>query len=389
MGSRTNANGSSGNSRTCISADDFVVMLRHLAEAHSRETSSTRSRAPRAAVSQQRAVSAVPSGSAGSANQDGAQQQTTPALWRAQLVRARLENAVQDVLDFISSVSVLLCLGALKLTLRIVRVSQTIAHLFERGFGGTSSSDGQVNKLTSVHWTVTSMIIQLQGLRLEMMSREKVVNDFISRHQISLPLSARVKQYVSKSQPQQICEANVEALRRLSMDLLLDLGEEMRVPAPSTHPFFISLRSKHPHLVRELCQEALQPMLKCPEEMVFFAGEQCSQMYFVANGNLQYTMSQPREQDARRPQDAAYLRRTLSSGQWLSEAALWTSWVHRGELRVITDSFLFALDASGFARVISSHKVAHVLAASYARKFVETLNRGPQTDLMDAAPVDQ
>jgi len=106
-------------------------------------------------------------------------------------------------------------------------------------------------------------------------------------------------------------------------------------------------------------------------------------MYFVANGNLQYTINQQRDADPRKMPEM--VRRMLYGGQWLSEAALWTSWVHRGELRVVTDSLLLALDASGFARVISSHKAAHLLAAAYARKFVESLNRGPQTDLTEPA----
>lgn len=177
---------------------------------------------------------------------------------------------------------------------------------------------------------------------------------------------------------------NIHHLQKLSTELLMELHEECAGrPALPPHPFFENLRRCHPHLVQELCLEALVPLLRFSDEIVFSAGEACLQMYFVANGNLQYTINQQRDSDSRRALEV--VRRMLYGGQWLSEAALWTSWVHRGELRVVLDSLLLALDASGFARVISSHKAAHVLAAAYARKFVESLNRGPQTDLTEPA----
>jgi len=101
-------------------------------------------------------------------------------------------------------------------------------------------------------------------------------------------------------------------------------------------------------------------------------------MYVIISGQVQYICASTQPQ-----------RQTLHSGRWVSEAALWTGWVHRGELRATSDCLLFALDASGFAKVISSHKSAHAFAAQYARKFVEGLNRGLQTDIVDAGPVDQ
>merc|ERR1712224_328299 len=115
--------------------------------------------------------------------------------------------------------------------------------------------------------------------------------------------------------------------------------------------------------------------LRSPDEVVFLAGDPCSRMYFVVSGQLQYTSYE--RPGTRRAPEEAQSQRMLCSGDWLCEAALWTSWVHRGDLRVVSDCLLFALDASGFARVVSGHKAAHVSAAAYARRFVEGLNAGP------------
>lgn len=366
MGTRSYANGTptSASTGNCIGADDFVYMLRHLAEAHVRETSG-RGRNMRL----QRLANHA--------------KESAPGYLR--MVRARIECAFQDVRDWASSICMLLCVGALKMFLRVVRLGQTSVCSW-CGLG-RAKADGTVTFTTSMHWSLTNMILQLQGLRLEKTVQQQAVHDFLGRHHISVPLSARVKKYIGFSQPQQIRESNIHSLQKLSTELLMDLHEEMRAPALPAHPFFISLRAKHPHLVRELCHEALVPLLKFSDEIVFSTGEPCLQMYFVANGNLQYTINQQRDADPRRIPEV--VRRMLYGGQWLSEAALWTSWVHRGELRVVTDSLLLALDAAGFARVISSHKAAHVLAAAYARKFVESLNRGPQTDLTEPATPPQ
>lgn len=344
------------------SADEFIAILRHLAEAVSREA------ADRNGHRKQHVQGVAPS----------------PLFvpGRFQLLQAKLESVLQDTQEFVSSVSVLLCVGFLTLARKLNYVWL--------GFGN-GRADG-LGKSTSVHWSLTNLLVQLQALRQEKRTRQDAVYDFLRTHRISAPLSNKVKRYVKRSHVARARELEAEALRKLSAELLLDLHDELRAPALSTHPFFCLLRARHPHLIRELCREALQPLLRAPEEVVFLAGEQCCRMYFVVSGQLQYT-SYERPGLQRRSPDEAQSQRMLCSGDWLSEAALWTSWVHRGDLRVVSshlvsDCLLFALDASGFARVVSGHKAAHVSAAAYARRFVEGLNAGPYNDLSDPAPVD-
>lgn len=355
--------------RSGVHADDFVAILRHLSDAASREASSASSRLARC-----RAVAG-----------QGFLLDDAPGYLTCML--ARVELLFKGVQDLINFISFCLCLVVLKVALRVVGFRRSCRHMCCR-----MREDGKVDGLTSLQWRLTSTIMQLQGLCAEHAQRSRELADFLARHRISVALATRVKKYVDRSLPHQIRESNIEGMRRISTQLLVDLHEEMRVPALSVHPFFVNLRAKHPHLVRELYQEALEPMLRSTDEMVFCAGEACCQMYFVVSGHVLYT-GNIKETDPQKTADGQYavtqIRRTLHGGQWLSEAALWTGWVHRGELRVVADCFLFALSAAGFARVISSHKSAHVFAAGYARKFVETLNRGPQTDLVEAAPVDQ
>jgi len=354
--------------RTGISADDFMAILRHLSEA-ARE------------VPMNRRLAQV---------KNSIQSDSSMASSRFHVLLARLESTLRSTQGWIGAASVLVCLGTLRLA-RALLLTHLVACFWCGCRAKTGAEAGKVDKCTLVHWALTNMIIQLRGIRQEQTCRQRVLGDFLNRNRISTVLSTRLKRYLARSHPQEIRESNIELLRRDSTEILVDLHEEMRLPVLSAHPFFDSLRTNHPHLVRELCHEALQPMLKSPEDIVFCAGEASSRMFFVVSGHVQYMARIPsRDVDPRRPESITTLvRRTLQGGQWLSEAALWTAWIHRGELRPITDCLFFALEASGFARVISSHQSAHIFAAAYARKFVDGLNRSPQSDLAEAAPVDQ
>lgn len=358
-----------------VGAEEFVVMLWHLAEA---SNVLIRTKGGGGAGGR-------PAGGKGGANaNNGAPppfEGTSPTMGRLREMVARLMWFLQSAQDLIGAISNLLCLWTLRLLLRVLSLSPCLRCC------GRAKGPGQVDKITSVHWATANVMVQLQGQRRERISRHKAVHEFLCRHKISSLLSLHVRRHVDRSAADRSKETGIESSRRVSTEIIVNLMEEMHVPVFSVHPFFVNLRTKHPHLVRELCHEALQPMLVSLDEIVFCANEVCSRMYIVISGHVQYCANVQQRDSAN--SGPALVRRTLHEGKWVSEAALWTGWVHRGELRAVTDCLLFALDASGFARVISSHKSAHAFAAAYARKFVEGLNRGLQTDLVDAGPIDQ
>lgn len=358
-----------GDAALGVGADEFVVMLHHLTKAAN-------------------ALHGGKKGAKGAAVQD-APVLEAPVLTGGRVRRlvAHFEWMLQRTQDMIGAASSFLCVWTLKMMECLILVNQAVPCM--RCSLGRAKAPGQVDTVTRLHWTVANVLVQLQAVRRERVARHKI-HEFLRQHRISSLLSIRVRRQVDRSQPDHVKESHAEALRRLFNEIMVDLLEEMRVPAFFGHPFFANLRTKHPHLVRELCHEAMLPMLRGPgpEDVIFRAGEVCSRMYIVVSGTVQYCAEVPQRSTAGGPAMAT-VRRTLHGGKWLSEAALWTGWVHRGEMRAVAECLLFVLDASGFARVISSHKSAHAFAAAYARRFVEGLNRGLQTDLVDAGPIDQ
>mmetsp|Transcript_931 Transcript_931/g.1972 ORF Transcript_931/g.1972 Transcript_931/m.1972 type:complete len:165 (-) Transcript_931:192-686(-) len=64
----------------------------------------------------------------------------------------------------------------------------------------------------------------------------------------------------------------------------------------------------------------------------------------------------------------------LNHGKWLAEAALWTCWVHRGDLESTTNTTILALDAVQFATVTQRYYDSLTESVFYARAFCEALN---------------
>merc|ERR1712151_1481366 len=66
----------------------------------------------------------------------------------------------------------------------------------------------------------------------------------------------------------------------------------------------------------------------------------------------------------------------VGKGCWVSEAALWTQWVHCGELESLKHCLLVAICGEGFTRVMTLYNSAARQLAAYATAFVDELNHG-------------
>jgi hypothetical protein len=67
--------------------------------------------------------------------------------------------------------------------------------------------------------------------------------------------------------------------------------------------------------------------------------------------------------------------KTIAVGEMISEACLWTKWLHRGELLSTNNSRVIELDAEAFGKVISGYKDLYLSAVRYARKYIRFLNQ--------------
>merc|ERR1712083_326323 len=68
---------------------------------------------------------------------------------------------------------------------------------------------------------------------------------------------------------------------------------------------------------------------------------------------------------------------------WLAEHTLWTHWICRGELQVMSDCELIQVEARSFCERVKEDEAMQALMASYAEVFVEWLNDVGFSDLTD------
>merc|ERR1712062_706077 len=76
-------------------------------------------------------------------------------------------------------------------------------------------------------------------------------------------------------------------------------------------------------------------------------------------------------------------RCSIEEGNWLSEASLWTPWVHHGEARAVNECILVALDAERFHDVVWHNHAATASLSRYAYLFVDHFNSLAFEELSD------
>jgi len=64
----------------------------------------------------------------------------------------------------------------------------------------------------------------------------------------------------------------------------------------------------------------------------------------------------------------------LTAGDWCSEAALWTDWVHFGRLRATHDSEVLVIDSGAFGKETLVHYKVGLGTMKYASGYVQRLN---------------
>lgn len=114
--------------------------------------------------------------------------------------------------------------------------------------------------------------------------------------------------------------------------------------------------------LRHLASHALTEVTLTAKDTVFEAGTVALEAHYLAYGSFDYTvwsMSQ-REEPCR----------------WAAEMALWTPWLHLGDLTTSEDSGVVRLKVTGFFDCLRRWWSLLEMAQSYARDLAEDLNGG-------------
>jgi len=191
-------------------------------------------------------------------------------------------------------------------------------------------------------------------------------------------------------------------LSLLPKHLQMDLMEEARAKLIVLVPFFHALSLKCHVGVRMLCYEAISSKIAIWPERVFDTGYAAAEVYFVQSGVLAYITDDSDPSDVKvsadgmrstssigamrsKLQAVRSVTSVLQSKRCISEPALWTTWVHTGDLSSVVNSTLLAFSVQGFARVILHFHVVLPVIVDFGRRYVHAINKvyGDLSDLVN------
>merc|ERR1719362_2142213 len=152
-------------------------------------------------------------------------------------------------------------------------------------------------------------------------------------------------------------------LQMLPTTLHLKLLCAIHAPPLVANPLFELWRAMELDAICELCSEAVEMTLHLSNDPVFFAGTEAQKAFIVRQGTLCY-MQKPGTSKLRQERKIS-----LKPETWLSEAALWSHWVHVGDLSAETASQVMVVSAEKLWDVVSKYPEVAAETAQYATNF--------------------
>jgi len=222
---------------------------------------------------------------------------------------------------------------------------------------------------------LTSSMTQLAMLTNQQSKNLSVLRRYLSQIHVSRKLALRVQrnaQHALLEQTRSTPEKAVELLNLVSEPLRVELHFEMYSASMNVHPLFKTYSLECPQVMRKVCHHSTSVQLVSTGDVIFHAGEAPAQpkMYFILDGRLDYE---------------AYTGDVLvvEKDDWISEAALWCQWTHRGVLQAGSNCKLAVLDSLSFQQIASQFDHTGLNLGEYATRYVRQLNRRNAADVLD------
>jgi len=219
---------------------------------------------------------------------------------------------------------------------------------------------------TSFVASITSRMSLLRALAAKREKEIRDLNKYFCKHKVTRELRDRIYRHTCLTST---CDTTIETtsvLAKLSLPLGLALRYQLFDQYLGAHPLFEQLDIRSPALVQALCQHAIAPVQLSPADCMFNSGDPATAMYFVCRGKMQY--------------DAGESPKLVEVGEWCSEAALWTTWFHAGQLMASSLSEVISISSHKF-RSVAHEFPAHIqYIREYGADFIKLLNDCVQDD---------
>jgi len=242
----------------------------------------------------------------------------------------------------------------------------------ECAFSVIVSMIGTVMFLWSVG-SITQSFILARSLDSEASKEFWLLRRYLRQHHCPAALSFRILSYaeaVCKPQVELIPQDKVRVITFLSEQLKCELDFSVNYAGLLIHPVMSQILGE-PGIIQGLVYSGLKLRMLAARDMVFTSGAIAKGMYMIVTGEVDYKYRGSRT------------HQRGGEGDWLSEAALWCPWTHRGDCMAIQDTKMIAIDHNAFGEVIAKEPMQMSRLALYAEWFCNRLNTAPEQAAKD------
>lgn len=239
---------------------------------------------------------------------------------------------------------------------------------------------------------LTASIAQLRNIRNVESRQFWMLRRYLRDWSVSSQLSGKILSYCEfayENSVRRVQSVDVALLRLLSTQIEAELKHETLSMHLRGHAFFRRCRSD-----ARFFSKALTSSFVARDETVFHFGARGALVVFLTHGDLDYTPGPPKDEMVDNDKDndnesvcsiawdevpAVRVR----PGEWVAEPALWTRWLHCGDLNSVLECELITVDTKAFGGCFNSLSETRVIAVAYAAAFVQRLNEVEEEWLSD------
>eukprot|EP00928_Gymnodinium_smaydae_P080193 TRINITY_DN63941_c0_g1_i1.p1 TRINITY_DN63941_c0_g1~~TRINITY_DN63941_c0_g1_i1.p1 ORF type:complete len:882 (+),score=83.16 TRINITY_DN63941_c0_g1_i1:33-2648(+) len=207
--------------------------------------------------------------------------------------------------------------------------------------------------------SISANLVDIQMANKKARDNMRILREYVRQNNISGRLARHVQQQFAlhSSTKRRLTEADVTALNGLSRFLRKSLAFEALKPSLLSNSFLRALTYLNDACVRDLCAESITTTLSHENDEIFNIAKEARYVYYVMEGSLTYK------------EDDVVPEVTVCQAAWISEAAMFVTWIHVGSLTSSTACLLLVVDACKWLSTLESHLLTFSFAKEYARQF--------------------
>jgi len=223
--------------------------------------------------------------------------------------------------------------------------------------------------------SITNAMMHLRKVSEDSTRQKLRAHRYIAERRVSVTLSEKIRGFLQvhgyvAPVSRLLREADVLAFKNLPESMLVSLRHEVHGHKLVHHPLFAEIEGCDLSAMLNICN-ALEEVTLVPKQELFREQAEAAHIFCIIQGCANYI---PSCQD--------FKKIKIAVRHFLSEAALWTLWHHRGTLEATTCCNVVAMKSQGFQKSMANSVLMPILQ-SYARRYMEELTLYVDRDFGD------